>query len=84
MSADGGAFICQSQSLNPHVAEPSPGKLTPMHPGGKKRSRRAALPAHAARADVIAFTVDRPRRLSRAAERALPVNTEPKLASRSH
>ena len=31
MSADRGAFICQSQSLNLHIAEPSPGKLTSMH-----------------------------------------------------
>ena len=31
MAADRGAFICQSQSLNIHVAEPNYGKLTSMH-----------------------------------------------------
>lgn len=31
MAADRGAFICQSQSLNIHMAEPTTGKLTSMH-----------------------------------------------------
>mmetsp|Transcript_15376 Transcript_15376/g.34455 ORF Transcript_15376/g.34455 Transcript_15376/m.34455 type:complete len:790 (-) Transcript_15376:36-2405(-) len=31
MAADRGAFICQSQSLNVHMAEPTTGKLTSMH-----------------------------------------------------
>lgn len=31
MSADRGAFIDQSQSLNLHIAEPNFGKLTSMH-----------------------------------------------------
>jgi ribonucleoside-diphosphate reductase alpha chain len=31
MSADRGAFIDQSQSLNIHIAEPNFGKLTSMH-----------------------------------------------------
>jgi len=31
MSADRGAFICQSQSLNIHMQDPNFGKLTSMH-----------------------------------------------------
>jgi ribonucleotide reductase alpha subunit len=31
MAADRGAYICQSQSLNVHLAEPTHGKLTSMH-----------------------------------------------------
>ena len=31
MSADRGAFICQSQSLNIHLQEPNFGKMTSMH-----------------------------------------------------
>ena len=31
MAADRGAFICQSQSLNIHMADPTPSKLTSMH-----------------------------------------------------
>jgi ribonucleotide reductase alpha subunit len=31
MAADRGAYICQSQSLNIHMAEPTTGKLTSMH-----------------------------------------------------
>ena len=31
MSADRGAFICQSQSLNIHITNPNFGKLTSMH-----------------------------------------------------
>lgn len=31
MAADRGAFICQSQSLNLHIAEPSTARLTSMH-----------------------------------------------------
>ena len=31
MAADRGPFICQSQSLNVHIAEPNYGKLTSMH-----------------------------------------------------
>lgn len=30
-AADRGAFICQSQSLNIHIAEPTTAKLTSMH-----------------------------------------------------
>jgi ribonucleoside-diphosphate reductase subunit M1 len=31
MAADRGAYICQSQSLNVHIAEPTSAKLTSMH-----------------------------------------------------
>ena len=31
MAADRGAYVCQSQSLNIHMADPNVGKLTSMH-----------------------------------------------------
>jgi len=61
MSADRGAFICQSQSLNIHVAEPTYGKLTSMHFYGWKSGLKTGMyylrtkPA----AQAIQFTVDK-------------------------
>merc|ERR1712194_272672 len=46
-AADRGAFICQSQSMNVHISEPSTSKLTGMH---YLRTRP--------KADAIQFTVD--------------------------
>merc|ERR1711959_523011 len=60
MSADRGAFICQSQSLNLHIAEPSPGKLTSMHFYAWKKGLKTGMYYLRTRpkADAIAFTVD--------------------------
>ena len=60
MSADRGAFICQSQSLNLHIADPSPGKLTSMHFYAWKKGLKTGMYYLRTRpkADAIAFTVD--------------------------
>jgi ribonucleoside-diphosphate reductase subunit M1 len=58
--ADRGAFICQSQSLNIHMAEPTTARLTSMHFYAWKRGLKTgmyylrSLP----KADAIQFTVD--------------------------
>ncbi|KAJ7213865.1 ribonucleotide reductase alpha subunit [Mycena pura] len=60
LAADRGAFICQSQSLNVHIAAPTNGQLTSMHFYGWKRGLKTGMyylrtqPAAAA----IQFTVD--------------------------
>jgi ribonucleoside-diphosphate reductase alpha subunit len=59
-AADRGAFICQSQSLNIHLGEPTTAKLTSMHFYAWKRGLKTgmyylrSLP----KADAIQFTVD--------------------------
>ncbi|OQV24475.1 Ribonucleoside-diphosphate reductase large subunit [Hypsibius exemplaris] len=61
MAADRGAFICQSQSLNIHIAEPDFGKLTSMHFHGWRLGLKTGMyylrtkPA----ANAIQFTVDK-------------------------
>ena len=60
MSADRGAFICQSQSLNIHIAEPTTSKLTSMHFYGWKKGLKTGMYYLRTRpkADAIQFTVD--------------------------
>jgi ribonucleoside-diphosphate reductase alpha chain len=61
MSADRGAYICQSQSLNIHLTNPNFGKLTSMHfYAGKKGLKTGMyyLRTNAA-ADAIKFTLDK-------------------------
>ncbi len=59
-ASDRGAFICQSQSLNIHMAEPTTAKLTSMHFYAWKKGLKTGmyylrtLP----KADAIQFTVD--------------------------
>ena len=80
MSADRGAFICQSQSLNLHIAEPSPGKLTSMHFYAWKKGLKTGMYYLRTRpkADAIAFTVDQAMAAKSRGESALkPVKTEP-------
>lgn len=61
MAADRGAYICQSQSLNLHIAEPNYGKLTSMHFFSWKVGLKTGMyylrtkPA----ANAIQFTVDK-------------------------
>merc|ERR1712154_587181 len=60
MAADRGAFICQSQSMNVHIGEPSSSKLTSMHFYAWKKGLKTGmyyLRSQAA-ADAIKFTVD--------------------------
>jgi ribonucleotide reductase alpha subunit len=61
MSADRGAFICQSQSLNMFVAEPSLSKLTSMHFHSWKKGLKTGMYYLRTRpkAEAIQFTVDK-------------------------
>lgn len=60
MAADRGAFICQSQSLNVHIAEPTTSKLTSMHFYAWKKGLKTGMYYLRTRpkADAIKFTVD--------------------------
>ncbi|XP_055332658.1 ribonucleoside-diphosphate reductase large subunit-like [Paramacrobiotus metropolitanus] len=70
MAADRGAFICQSQSLNVHIAEPNFAKLTSMHFYGWNLGLKTGMyylrtkPA----ANAIQFTVDKEK--ARSAQKA--------------
>ncbi|MEJ7645210.1 MAG: ribonucleoside-diphosphate reductase subunit alpha [Chryseolinea sp.] len=61
MSADRGAFICQSQSLNIHITNPNFGKLTSMHFYAWKKGLKTGMYylRSTAAADAIKFTVDK-------------------------
>jgi ribonucleotide reductase alpha subunit len=59
-AADRGAFICQSQSLNIHMAEPTTARLTSMHFYAWKKGLKTGMYYLRTRpkADAIQFTVD--------------------------
>jgi len=61
MAADRAPFICQSQSLNVHIAEPSTGKLTSMHFYAWKKGLKTGMYYLRTRpkADAIQFTVNK-------------------------
>ncbi len=61
MSADRGAYICQSQSLNIHITDPNFGKLTSMHFYAWKKGLKTGMYylRSTAAADAIKFTLDR-------------------------
>jgi ribonucleoside-diphosphate reductase alpha subunit len=60
MAADRGAFICQSQSLNLFLAEPTIGKLTSVHFHGWRKGLKTGMYylRTKPKADAIQFTVD--------------------------
>ncbi|GAB9474251.1 Ribonucleoside-diphosphate reductase, alpha subunit [Globisporangium polare] len=60
-AADRGAFICQSQSMNVHIADPSISKLTSMHFYAWKKGLKTGMYYLRGRpkADAIQFTVDK-------------------------
>ena len=60
MAADRGPFVCQSQSMNVHIAEPSTKKLTSMHFHAWKRGLKTGMYYLRTRpkADAIQFTVN--------------------------
>jgi len=76
MAADRGAFICQSQSLNVHIADPSHAKLTSMHFYAWKKGLKTGMYYLRTRpkADAIQFTVDQEQLVSEKAKqgKALP------------
>merc|ERR1712232_386819 len=61
LAADRAAFICQSQSLNVHVAEPTNGKLTSMHFYAWKKGLKTGMYYLRTRpkANAIQFTVQK-------------------------
>ncbi len=61
MSADRGAYICQSQSMNVHIQDPNFGKLTSMHFYAWKRGLKTGMYYLRSKAatDAIKFTVDK-------------------------
>jgi ribonucleoside-diphosphate reductase alpha chain len=61
MSADRGAYICQSQSLNIHLKDPNFGKLTSMHFYAWKKGLKTGMYylRSTAAADAIKFTLDK-------------------------
>jgi len=79
MSADRGAFICQSQSLNLHIADPSPGKLTSMHFYAWKKGLKTGMYYLRTRpkADAIAFTVDQAMAAKSRGDALKPSNKAP-------
>lgn len=60
MAADRGPYICQSQSMNVHIAEPSTKKLTSMHFYAWKKGLKTGMYYLRTRpkADAIQFTVN--------------------------
>lgn len=82
MSADRGAYICQSQSLNIHLTNPNFGKLTSMHFYAWKRGLKTGMYylRSTAAADAIKFTLDKsalqqPAEVNAAADPAVLVAT---------
>jgi ribonucleotide reductase alpha subunit len=61
MAADRGAYICQSQSLNVHIADPTISKLTSMHFYAWKKGLKTGMYYLRTRpkANAIQFTVDK-------------------------
>ncbi len=61
MSADRGAYICQSQSLNIHIQDPNFGKMTSMHFYAWKKGLKTGMYYLRSKAatDAIKFTVDK-------------------------
>ncbi|MBS1680959.1 MAG: ribonucleoside-diphosphate reductase subunit alpha [Bacteroidetes bacterium] len=84
MSADRGAFICQSQSLNIHLTNPNFGKLTSMHFYAWKKGLKTGMYylRSTAAADAIKFTLDKSA-VQQPAENAIPateaVVTQPEV-----
>ncbi len=74
MSADRGAYICQSQSLNLHVQNVNFGKLTSMHFHAWKKGLKTGMYYLRTKAavDAIKFTVEK-----QAAETLQPVYNQP-------
>ena len=73
MAADRAPFICQSQSLNVHIAEPTTGKLTSMHFYAWKKGLKTGMYYLRTRpkADAIQFTVNKEQLVEPAKEAAV-------------
>jgi ribonucleoside-diphosphate reductase alpha chain len=76
MSADRGAYICQSQSLNIHLTDPNFGKLTSMHFYAWKKGLKTGMYylRSTAAADAIKFTLDKSALKEPAVSESVPLN----------
>ncbi|MBX2894910.1 MAG: ribonucleoside-diphosphate reductase subunit alpha [Cyclobacteriaceae bacterium] len=79
MSADRGAYICQSQSLNIHLTDPNFGKLTSMHFYAWKKGLKTGMYylRSTAAADAIKFTLDKSAVQQPVAAQTATVTAEP-------
>ena len=82
MSADRGAYICQSQSLNIHLKDPNFGKLTSMHFYAWKKGLKTGMYylRSTAAADAIQFTLDKTAMQPVAAEVKAPASVTETVA----
>jgi ribonucleoside-diphosphate reductase alpha subunit len=66
MAADRGIYVCQSQSFNVHIAEPTFPKLTSMHFYGWKKGLKTGMYylRSKPKADAIAFTVEKEKKIN--------------------
>ncbi len=82
MSADRGAFICQSQSLNIHLTNPNFGKLTSMHFYAWKKGLKTGMYylRSTAAADAIKFTLDKSVHQPNPVEATAPILNEVAIA----
>ncbi len=82
MAADRGAFICQSQSMNVHIAEPNTSKLTSMHFYAWKKGLKTGMYYLRTRpkADAIKFTVDQQLLKDRKNKENKPVPQDQRIA----
>ncbi|WP_226390841.1 ribonucleoside-diphosphate reductase subunit alpha [Penaeicola halotolerans] len=82
MSADRGAYICQSQSLNIHIQDPNFGKLTSMHFYAWKQGLKTGMYylRSKAAASAIQFTVTKEAQATPTAE-SQPTNKDEKQAA---
>lgn len=80
MAADRGAYICQSQSMNVHIAEPNTSKLTSMHFYAWKKGLKTGMYYLRTRpkADAIKFTVDQEQLSKDRSKKPLPQD-QPKI-----
>merc|ERR1712087_212144 len=83
MAADRGPYICQSQSMNVHIAEPSAKKLTSMHFYAWKKGLKTGMYYLRSRpkADAIQFTVDQEKLAAETKKKASVSGKENKTAN---
>jgi len=84
MAADRAPYICQSQSMNVHIADPDSKKLTSMHFYAWKKGLKTGMYYLRTRpkADAIKFTVNQ-EQLSAARKEEVPVTPPKKAAGNS-
>lgn len=85
LAADRAPFICQSQSLNAFIAEPSNSKLTAMHFYAWKKGLKTGMYYLRSRpaADAIQFTVDQQQLKQTIASETAPEKASPPSPSKA-